>query len=165
MKKYLIYFALIPLFLSLPSHAENSAYLSTRVLSAQLANQAMLSAYNECQKRGYQVAVSVVDRSGRLMAFIRDPLAGPHTIEVSQRKAYSSATFQSPTSSMMDRDNLKQMPGVLLVGGGLPIRIAGHFYGALGVSGAPAKKMSGDEDEACAQKGLSTISEALEFVD
>jgi len=165
MKKYLYYLTLIPLFLSFPVHAENSPFVSTRSLSAELANQAALNAYKECQKRGYQVAVSVVDRNGRLIAFIRNPLAGPHTIEVSQRKAFTSATFQSTTSSMMDRKHLKQIPGVLLLGGGAPIRIAGHFYGALGVSGAPAKKISGDEDEVCANKGISSISEALEFVD
>lgn len=165
MKNILTSLVFIPLFLSLPCQAENTSYLSTRVLSAQLAYQAAKDAYEECQRRGYQVAVSVVDRGGRLMAFVRNPLAGSHTIEVSQRKAFTSATFQASTSSMMDRENLRNIPGVLLIGGGLPIRIAGHFYGAIAVSGAPGKKFSGDEDEACAGAGLSAIAEALEFAD
>ena len=145
--------------------ADEKAYLTTRVLSAKLAQQAAASAYERCYSQGYQVAVAVVDRSGTLMAFIRDPLAGPHTVEVSQRKAYTSATYQTPTSAMMARDEIKFSPGVLLLGGGLPIRVAGHFYGAIAVSGAPAKKISGDVDEACAQAGLDTIVEAMEFAD
>lgn len=153
------------LLLTMSAIAEEKAYLNTRVLSAKLAQQAATSAYSHCQSQGYQVAVAIVDRSGTLMAFVRDPLAGPHTIDVSQRKAYSSATYQSPTSAMMNRDELKLTPGVLLLGGGLPIRVAGHFYGAIAVSGAPAKKVSGDADEECAQAGLDAIAEAIEFSD
>lgn len=165
MKKCLVLFCAIVLLASLPCQADDEPYISTRVLSEQLVNQAVMAAYKECQVRGYQVAVAVVDRSGGLVGFVRNPLAGTHTIEVSQRKAFAAATFQASTSSMMDRENLKQIPGVLLIGGGLPIRVAGHFYGAIGVSGAPGIKFSGDEDEACAKAGLATITEALEFAD
>lgn len=145
--------------------AESKTYINTRVLSAELAQQAATSAYTHCQTQGYQVAVAIVDRSGNLMAFVRDPLAGPHTVDVSQRKAYSSATYQTATSAMMDMDDLKFSPNVLLLGGGLPIRIAGHIYGAIGVSGAPGRKVSGDVDEECAQAGIDTIAEAIEFAD
>ena len=145
--------------------AEDKAYINTRVLSSTLAQQAVDSAYQKCRSQGYQVAVALVDRSGRLMAFVRDPLAGSHTIDVSQHKAYTSATFQSSTSSLMEMNDLKFIPNVLLLGGGLPIRVAGHFYGAIGVSGAPARKVTGDIDEECAQAGLNTIAEAIEFAD
>ena len=64
---------------------------------------------------------------------------------------------------MMDRVELMRSPGVLLLGGGLPINIAGHFYGAVAVSGAPAEKTSGDIDEACAAAGIAAIEEALQF--
>jgi uncharacterized protein GlcG (DUF336 family) len=162
---YRVLFGSLLLCFSWAATAEQPAYLTTRVLSASLAQQAAMQAYENCRGKGYQVAVAVMDRSGTLLAFVRDPLAGPHTVEVSQRKAYSSATYQSPTSAMMDRDEIKFSPGVLLLGGGLPIRVAGHFYGAIAVSGAPAKQVSGDEDEACAQVGLDAIAEVLEFAD
>ena len=64
---------------------------------------------------------------------------------------------------MQGFEGLKHAPGVLLVGGGIPVRIGGHMYGAIGVSGAPAKKRTGDIDHACAQKGIDTIKEAIEF--
>ena len=144
--------------------AEDSiAYVTTRTVSAALAHRASMAAFSECAKRGYNVAVAVSNRDGQLLAFLRSPLAGPHTVEVSQRKAFTAATYQSPTSRMTNRKELQFSPGVLLLGGGLPINVGGHFYGAIAVSGAPAKKTPGDEDEQCAQAGISAIREALEF--
>ena len=111
------------------------------------------------------MAVSVVDRNGNILAMVRDPLAGTHTLEVSRQKAYTAATFQTATTEMKNFDALRFAPEVLLVGGGVPIKVGGHFYGAVGVSGAPAKKITGDVDEECALAGIETISEALEFAE
>jgi len=158
-------FSLFVFFCTGYTVADDKTYISTRILSSTLAQQAVSSAYEKCRSQGYQVAVALVDRSGKLMAFIRDPLAGPHTIEVSQRKAYTSATFQSPSSELMNMNDVSFIPNVLLFGGGYPIRVGGHFYGAIGVSGAPAKKVSGDIDESCAKAGFDTIAEAIEFAD
>lgn len=139
--------------------------VSSKSLSMGLANQLALTAAENCNKQGYQVAVAVVDRSGNLLAFVRDPLSGHHTIAVSQGKAYTAATFQSRTLTMQDNQRLRDAPGVLLIGGGVPIRIGGHFYGAVGVSGAPAKKVTGDVDEGCANAGIEAIREAVEFAE
>lgn len=141
------------------------AWVGTRVLSFELAQRLAVEAAQACRKQGYQVAVAVVDRSGTLLAFARDPLAGPHTVAVSQGKAYAAATFQTPTTQMMDNEHLRHAPDVLLIGGGLPVRVAGHMYGAVGVSGAPAQKRTGDIDEACAQAGIEAIRETLEFAE
>ena len=99
------------------------------------------------------------------MAFARDPLAGPHTIDVSQGKAYAAATFVTPTSEMMTNEHLRFAPRALLIGGGVPISIGGHLYGAVGVSGAPARKTTGDVDEECAQAEIDAIREELEFME
>ncbi len=145
-----------------PARAE-APWVATRVLSFELAQRLAAAAAAECRERGYQVAAAVADRSGRLLAFVRDPLAGPHTIDVSQRKAYAAATYQTPTSEMAAREELRATPGVFLVGGGVPIAVGGHFYGAVGVSGAPAEETPGDVDEACARAGVEAVREALEF--
>jgi uncharacterized protein GlcG (DUF336 family) len=150
----------------LPAFAtEGPATLAVKTLAARLANQAVVTAYNECSKRGFHVAVALVSREGTLLAFMRSPLAGTHTVEVSQRKAFTAATYQTPTSQMMEREHLKFSPGVLLLGGGLPITIGGHFYGAIAVSGAPAEKTSGDVDEQCARAGIDAIREEVEFAE
>ena len=145
--------------------ADAPAYVTTRILSEEAANDVAAAAALRCREMGFQTAVAVTDRGGRLLAFLRNPLAGPHTVDISQRKAYSAATYQSATSALADRNELAATPGVFLVGGGVPILVGGHFYGAVGVSGAPRDKAAGDNDEACAQAGIDAIRERLEFAD
>ncbi len=147
------------------AHADNKAFVTTRTLAFETANQLAMAAAQACRKQGYQVAVSVVDRNGNVLTMLRDPLAGAHTLEVSRQKAYTAATFQTTTSEMKNADALQFAPQVLLVGGGVPIKVGGHFYGAVGVSGAPAKKITGDVDEECALAGITAISEILEFAE
>jgi len=161
--KQLLTLAALLLF-STSAYAEAEAFVTSRSLSMELANKLVMTAASHCTKQGYQVSVAVTDRSGKLQAFVRNPLAGSHTIEVARLKAATSASFQTPTIDMMEGfDQLGNAPGVLLVGGGLPIRIGGHMYGAVGVSGAPAKKRTGDVDHECGQAGITAIREDIEF--
>ena len=147
-------------------YAESDAFVTSRSLSMELANKLVMAAARHCTKQGYQVSVAVTDRSGKLQAFIRNPLAGSHTIGVATLKAATSASFQTPTIDMMQGfDGLRDAPGVLLIGGGLPIRIGGHNYGAIGVSGAPAKKRTGDVDHECGLAGIDAIREEIEFAE
>lgn len=154
------------LLVNTPLYAAGDAFVSSRSLSMELASQLAMAAARHCTKQGYQVAVAVTDRSGKLQAFIKNPLAGSHTIDVAILKAATSASFQTPTIDMMQGfDALRDAPGVLLVGGGVPVRIGGHNYGAVGVSGAPAKKRTGDVDHECGQAGIDAIREAIEFAE
>ena len=146
------------------SQAEDQSFVTTRVLTAATANQVAVIAEQTCRKKGYQVSVAVVDRYGNLLAFIRDPLSGAHTINVSQSKAYTAATFQGATIELAERLKfLKDTPGISLVGGGVPIRVAGYMYVAVGISGAPREKIPGDIDDACARAGIDAVRDALEF--
>jgi len=151
------------------AQSETKPYVTTRVMSMELANKLVMGAAQACRKLGYQVTTSVVDRNGNLLAVVRDPLAGSHTIDVSLKKAQTAATFQTDTLAMQERggefSGLKFAKDVLIIGGGIPVRVAGHFYGAVGVSGAPAKKVTGDVDHECAQKGIDEIKDAIEFAE
>lgn len=154
------------LLVNTPLYAADDAFVTTRSLSMDLANKLAMTAARHCTKQGYQVSVAVTDRSGKLQAFIKNPLAGSHTIDVAILKAATSASFQTPTIDMMEGfDSLRDAPGVLLIGGGLPVRIGGHNYGAVGVSGAPAKKRTGDVDHECGQAGINAIREDIEFAE
>jgi len=144
--------------------ADEPAFVMTRVLTASTANRVAVAVEQACKKRGYQIAVAVTDRYGNLLAFLRDPLAGAHTITVAQDKAYTAATLQGATLDLMDRVAfLRDTPRMALIGGGVPITAGGYLYGAVGVSGAPATKKPGDMDDTCAREGIKTIHEALEF--
>jgi len=159
---------LLTLTFSVQSYAEekNETYASIRGLSAPLAAKIATTAEQYCFKKGYQVSVAVSDRYGTLLAFSRNPLAGAHTITVSQNKAYTSATFQLPSvRAMDDMEFMRGVPRIALIGGGLPVRVGGHMYGAIGVSGAPANKKPGDIDEECAKAGLDAVMAELEFAE
>lgn len=159
-----VFSVFIFLALATASYAEESVYVISRSLSMETANKLVMAAARHCSKQGYQVSVAVTDRHGKLQAFIKNPLAGSHTIDVAILKAATAATFQTPTINMMKGfEQLRDAPGVLLIGGGLPVRVGGYMYGAVGVSGAPAKKRTGDVDHECGQKGIDAIREALEF--
>jgi uncharacterized protein GlcG (DUF336 family) len=151
--------------LSSPVIAENAVYVNARLLSSDAAAQAAEAAERACRKKGFQVSAAVSDRYGNLLAFKRNPLSGVHTIEVAQDKAYSAATLQTSTIDFrVDLPNLLNgRSRILRVGGGVPIRVGGHMYGAVGVSGAPAEKRQGDNDDVCARAGIEAIREKLEF--
>lgn len=163
MKLRLIY-CLIFLLLSARATAETEqTHLNIRALSAEIASVATLAAYKACLQKGYHVAAAVVSREGRLVSFIRSPLAGAHTIETAEGKAYSASSFKTATTALMGQQFMRDIPGALLIGGGLPINIGGHFYGAIGVSGAPADKKPGDMDDVCAQAGIDAVRTDLEM--
>jgi len=145
---------------SLSDALEMSNTVNLEFLSQKLADKIVVAAVEDCTKRGYKGSASVVGRDGNLLAFLRNPLSGPHTIKVSQMKAYTSATLQAPTSAMTSRPDLNYAPDILLIVGGVPINVGGKFYGGAAVAGAEP-----EIDEQCALSGVEAIKETLEFGD
>jgi uncharacterized protein GlcG (DUF336 family) len=143
----------------------------SKSLSVELASRAAWGAVEACRKRGYSVAVAVVDRGGNLQAFLRDQHAGPHTVDTAVRKAWTANSFRVSTSELADLlhkgvipDQVQHNPGALLVGGGELIQAGGVLVGGIGVSGAPPGKSERESiDGACALSGLDSIREELEF--
>ncbi len=131
------------------------------VLPLSLATKAASAAVEQCTKDGHRVSVAVVDRAGVVRALLREDGAGPHTVDSSRKKAYTSASLRRPTAELGEM--IAKMPAVqglrdmneniLLLGGGLPIEFDGEVLGGIGVGGAPG----GHLDAACAQAGLESI--------
>src|SRR6202011_3504739 len=117
----------------------------------------------QCTKDGYKVSVTVVDKAGNVAGSVRGDGTNPHTMEFSRLKAYTSRTRGQTSLEFMkltsDPANayLRQIPGVVAVGGGAPIKVGNEVIGGVGVSGAPG----GEKDEACANAGLAKIEAAL----
>lgn len=134
------------------------------VLPLSLAGKAAAMALSECAKDGHRVSVAVVDRAGVLRAFQRADGAGPHTVESSQKKAYTAASMRAATGTIADlisktpaMQGLQQMNDkILFLAGGLPVELNGEVVGGIGVGGAPG----GHLDAACAQAGLGSIGTA-----
>jgi uncharacterized protein GlcG (DUF336 family) len=131
------------------------------VLPLDLATKAALAALAECRDQGFKVSVAIVDRGGVLKVLKRADGAGPHTVDSSRRKAYTAASLRRSTQELAELVasrpeimGLREMnESILILGGGLPIRIDGEVVAGIGVGGAPGAKL----DEACARAGLAKI--------
>lgn len=118
-----------------------------------------------CQAEGVQIAVTVVDRSGHPQVVLRDARAMDLTLAISERKAYTALSFNTPLSQLEGRFGgsyaVPKLDALVVSAGGLPIRAAGILVGGVGVSGAP----SGEQDERCAAAGVAAVQEDLDFVE
>lgn len=140
------------------------AIRSERTMSLELANQIASATVAACAAGGHAVAVTVVDRAGVVRAVQRADNAGPHTLGSSQQKAWTAASIKNTTLAVMDAAqknpaaaNLVHLPGFLLLGGGVPIKVGTDTIGAVGVGGAP----SGALDEQCAVAALEKVKDQL----
>lgn len=151
--------------LASPVHAQDATY-AVRLLAPETALTAAQAALRKCRDSGWQVAVAVVDRSGVVQAMLRDRYAGAHTPRTASGKAWTAASFRTPTTELarisqpgQPQSGLRNLPRAVLLGGGLLIEAQGSILGAIGVSGAP----SGTADDACAQAGIDAIRDKIEF--
>ncbi len=160
----LLVMAAVCAIVSSPARAQD-ATVTYKSLSPEVALDAAKAALAECRKRGYQVAVTVVDRFGTPQAMLRDRFAGAHTPPTATGKAWTAVSFKSSTNDLNvatqapAMQGLRQLPNVVVIGGGLMIESSGSLLGGIGVSGAPG----GDADEACAKAGIAAISDKLDF--
>lgn len=153
------------LALSLIAIAANAQGVRTeRTLSLALANQIATDTVAACTANGHAVSATVVDRAGIIRAVQRADNAGPHTLAASLDKAFTSASARNATLAMMESAqknpaaaNLVHIPGFLLLGGGVPVKIGNDTIGAVGVGGAPG----GHLDEQCAMAALDKVKDQL----
>ena len=144
--------------------ASAQAVRSEKNMSLELANQIAAATVASCTAGGYNVTATVVDRAGSVRAVQRADNAGPHTLGASQQKAFTSASAKNTTLAMMENTQknpaaatLVHIPGFLLVGGGVPVKVGNEVIGAVGVGGAPG----GHLDEQCALAGIAKVQDQL----
>ena len=159
----LISASLIALSLATGS-AQAQSVRTEKNMSLELANQIATASVAACAANGYAVAATVVDRAGTVRAVQRADNAGPHTLGASLQKAFTSASAKNNTLAMMEgaqknpaAANLVNIPGFLLLGGGVPVKVGNEVIGAVGVGGAPG----GNLDEQCAMVALDKVKDQL----
>src|SRR4249919_414816 len=101
----------VALLLAAPARAQD-ALVTYKSLSPDLALDLARASLAECRKRGYQVAVAVVDRFGVTLVMLRDRFAGPHTPATATGKAWTAASFRTSTTEL----NAISQPGMMQAG-------------------------------------------------
>ena len=146
--------------IAVPASAQT---LARKELSIDGAVALATAAMADCKGKGWPVSVTVVGRNGEVIAQLRGDGTGPHTMENSYKKAYTSRTFRIASGEMEKRlkDNpqmgAQYLPGFTTGRGALTIKVGDEVIGAAGASGAPG----GEKDEACIQTGLDKIKDQL----
>jgi uncharacterized protein GlcG (DUF336 family) len=145
---------------AVPAQAE---LLARKDLSMETALTIATTAVETCKGQGYRVSATVVGRNGEIIVQLCGDNTGPHTIENSFRKAYTSRTFRVPSGEIVQRlkDNptlgLIHLTNVIANQGALPIKVGDDVIGAAGASGAPG----GEKDEACIKAGIDKVADQL----
>ena len=146
-----------------PSFAKDTVQQTS--LATTLAVDIAQAAVSACTGDGYNVSAAVTDRSGVLLALVRSENAGAHTASASTQKAFTSASSRNPTSAMAENvaknpgaAGLADIPGFLVLAGGVPIKVGKDTIGAIGVAGAPG----GNLDEVCANKAIEKVGTRLQ---
>jgi uncharacterized protein GlcG (DUF336 family) len=153
---------LAPLLVPVAASAE---LMPTHRIPAELASQAVAEAVASCARQGYNETAVLVDADGVRQAVLRGDRTGSHTLDSAFDKAYTAASFKSDTSALFERSKtapgfsnlFTQLPHLILVGGGIVIKVGDEVVGAIGASGAPG----GNLDDACARAGLEKIQPQL----
>lgn len=148
--------------LSGPAFAQG--VVSVKDMSLGLAQTIAQEVIEQCRKDGFRVTSTVMNRAGHVMVVLRDDGTSPHTVDTSRRKAYTAVALRRSSSELGSviagnaaLAGLKDISGVIVLGGGLPIRVGNEVIGSIGVAGSP----SPDKDEACAKAALDKVADQL----
>lgn len=140
--------------------ATNSQVAQRQDVTLALANDLLSATLAACHADGRTGVAAVVDRGGNLVAVQRDDNVGPHNTQAAQRKAFTALSTKTPTRLLSERarnnpdaENLNTLDELLLLGGGVPLKLGDQVIGAIGVAGAGGAEI----DEGCALKAIAQI--------
>jgi uncharacterized protein GlcG (DUF336 family) len=161
-KSFLLAAALFGSAVAAPAFA--ASVLTEKNISLEYAERLAQKAIESCSAKNYSVAVTVVDRGGVIKVLKRMDNAGPHTVEASRMKAFTALSTKSVTGDVMKNaqenagaQNLRDIPGFLLLAGGVPVKVDNQTIGAIGIGGAPG----GHLDQQCATEALEDTKSLL----
>ena len=125
------------------------------------ARRVIAAAEKKAEELGQPMNVAVVDEGGNLIIFERMTNAWLGSIDISQKKAWTSRAFDISTKDLGDNSqptqqffgiNASNDGKVMIFAGGIPLKQDGKVVGAIGVSGG-----SGEQDHAVAEAGAAAL--------
>lgn len=130
-------------------------------VSLEDARRVIAAAEKKAQEIGQPMNIAVADEGANLVAFIRMENAWLGSIDIAQKKAFTSRAFDITTKDLAaNSQSGDQFFGihasnngkVMIFAGGIPLKSGGKVVGAIGVSGG-----SGEQDHAVAEAGAAAF--------
>jgi uncharacterized protein GlcG (DUF336 family) len=125
------------------------------------ARRVIAAAEKKALEIGQPMNVAVADEGGNIVAHIRMDGAWIGSIDISQKKAYTSRAFDVATKDLAEHSqsggqffgiHASNNGKIMIFAGGIPLRKNGKVVGAIGVSGG-----SGEQDHAVAEAGAAAF--------
>ena len=147
--------------LAIPAGAQG--VVMQRNISLPMAKAMAEATLAACKAKNYNTVAAVVDRAGQVLVILRDEQATPQMVEMARRKAYTARMFRMSSSDFQKRSATdptylpqRDLPDILALGGGLPIKVGDDTIGGVGSAGSTQEL-----DEACAKAGLDKVADLL----
>jgi uncharacterized protein GlcG (DUF336 family) len=150
--------ALLAILLScVPASLALAQTREVKTLTLEGARRVAAGAEAEARRRGWEVAIAVVDPGGGLIVFHRMDGVQHASLDIAIGKARTSARFRRPSKAMAEAVGrgvvgLVGADGMLMMEGALPVTVDGAVAGAIGISG-----MTGAQDAEIAEAGLAAL--------
>ena len=137
--------------------------VTKQTISLGAADALIAAAQAKATELGVNMAIAIVDEGGLLKAFARmDGVSSSATVDLVQMKAYSAASFRTPTHLLAEgakddfarASSLTNIPGFTLAAGGYPIKDGDAVVGGIGVGGG-----SPEQDMQVAEAALASAQE------
>ena len=125
------------------------------------ARRVIAAAEKKAAEIGQPMNIAVADGGGNLVAHVRMDGAWIGSIDISQKKAYTSRAFDIATKDLAEHSqsggqffgiHASNDGKILFFAGGIPLKKDGKVVGAIGVSGG-----SGAQDHAVAEAGAAAF--------
>ncbi len=129
------------------------------------ARRIIAAAEKKSEELGQPMNIAGVDEGGNLLAFERMANAWLGSIDIAQKKAFTSRAFDITTKALGENSQPGQQffgihvsndCKIMIFAGGIPLMQNGVVVGAIGVSGG-----SGEQDHAGAEAGAAGVGTGL----
>lgn len=145
---------------SVHAFAAQPAPLHQSNMSLNLANALVEATMSACHAQGRSAVAAVIDRGGHLLSLQRDDSVGPHNTDAAIKKAFTALSTKTPSRIFAENarknpesNNLNTIDSLLLIGGGVPVKVGSEVIGAIGVGGAGGSVI----DEGCALEAIDKV--------
>ena len=125
------------------------------------ARRVIAAAEKKAAEIGQPMNIAVADAGGNLVAHVRMDNAWIGSIDIAQKKAFTSRAFDIATKDLAAHSqsggqffgiHASNNGKIMIFAGGIPLKNAGQVVGAIGVSGG-----SGEQDHAVAEAGANAF--------